>query len=800
MFRNYFKVAVRNLMRHKTISFINIFGLSIGMACTILIMVWIIDELSFDSFHKNADSIYLALHSYGNEMIGQTSVLLAQTLKDELPEVINSTNFAQYPESIGFLIQYGDKSFNETVGTADTNFFNVFSFKLKKGNPSTALADLNTIVITEDIAKKYFGEEEAFGKTLSVTALGQKRDLRVSGILENIPHNSHIQCQIIIPVSWFKSVIKSNFGNNYNFWNNLSMQTYIQVQNKCDIHELPLKIKECEIRHQPDKSSPIPNYSLIPLTKIHLYGNMIKFLRGFIGDIKYVRILFIIAIVILLIAGINYTNLSTALAFNRTKEVGIKKNLGASRKSLMLQFFGESFLFSFVALICAIILTKLLLPEFNQLCGKELALSFNDRNFISIILFITLITGFISGSYPALFLSSLQPIQILKRKLKSGSNNLITRKGLVVFQFAISIIIIICTIVVSDQLSFIKNSNLGFNKENIICIKMTRESNNKYEVLKNELKKSLDILSMSRSGSINSNEWNSTGDITWQGKEEKNTQTFWELNSDYDLASVFRVEMSRGRYFSEKFPTDQTNAFVINETAARLMGMKSPLNKEIQLGKKKGVIIGVTKDFHFSSFHNAIEPLIITIPEKSKQDLFFPTLAIRIKAGTQANSVASIEKTWKEQIPNVPLNYYFYDESLNAQYNSELRIETIFTYFSFLSILLACLGLFGLVSLSAEQRTKEIGIRKVLGASIPNIASILTKDFLILVLVSNLIAWPVAYYFMNKWLQDFAYRTELSWWIFILSGGIALIIALATVSSQAIKAASANPIDSLKYE
>jgi putative ABC transport system permease protein len=800
MLKNYFKIAVRNLWKHKEFSIINIAGLSIGMACTILILLWVADELSFDRFHKNADNIQLVLRGDGKEMIGQTSILLAQKLKEELPEVINSTNFAKFPESLSFLVQNGNRSFNETMGMAASNFFEVFSFKLRRGNSSTALNDLNSIVITEDIAKKYFGEEDALGKILSVTALGQKRDVRVSGILENMPSNSHIQCQIIIPTDWFKSIINANFGSNFNFWDNLSVQTYIQLKNQCDIQELSSKIKACEIKYRADQNEQTLIYSLLPLTKIHLYGNGIKFLRASLGDIKYVRIFFIIAIIVLLIAGVNYMNLSTALSFKRTKEVGIRKNLGASRKKLLFQFLGESLLLSFIALSCAIILVELLLPEFNKLSGKKLVIRFYERDFIFIASMVTIVTGIISGGYPAFFLSSFQPIQMLKGKLKLGFSGLITRKGLVIFQFALSVIIIICTIVISNQLSFIKNSNLGFDKDNIICIRMTGEANSKYDVLKNELEKNQNILIMSRSESINSNEWGSTGGVSWQGKEEKDEKNFWELYSDYDLASTFKIEMSQGRYFSKQFPTDSANAFVINEAAARVMGMKSPLNEVIQLGKKKGVIIGVTKDFHFSSFHNAIEPLIITIPENDKQKLYFRILAIRINSGSLINCVKFIEKIWKEQISNVPLNYYFYDESLNAQYSAEQRMGTIFKYFSFLSILLACLGLFGLASLSAEQRTKEIGIRKALGATIANITFILSQEFLIWIMIANIIAWPVGFYFMNKWLDDFVYRIGISWWIFILSGGISLIIALATVSFQAIKAAVANPVESLRSE
>ncbi|MGD1046413.1 MAG: ABC transporter permease [Bacteroidota bacterium] len=800
MFKNYFKIALRNLIRQKVFSSINIFGLAVGMACTILILLWVQDELSFDRFHKNAENIYLVLRGDSKEFSAVTSILLAPALKDELPEVANSTSFMPLPESMNILIQNGNNGFEENVSVADSNFFKMFSFIFRKGNPATALADPNSIVITEEIEKKYFGEEDALGKSLRITAFGKKYVMNVSGVLENMPFNSQIQGKIIIPASWFQSIVATVVGSNFDYWDNQSWQTYIQLKNQCDIQELSLKIKACEISHHPNQNAQTLNYSLLPLTKIHLYGNGIKFFRV-TGDIKYVQIFIAIAIIILLIASINYMNLSTALSLKRTKEVGIKKTVGADRKTLMLQFFGESLLISCIALGFAVLLVWLFLPEFNHLSGKKLAIRYDEPYFISITFLITLLTGIISGCYPALFISSFQPIQILKGKLKLSSGSLYTRKGLVVFQFALSTIMIICTIVVFNQLSFIRNRNLGLDKENIICIRMMGDANSKYDVLKNELQKNSDLLSISRSESINSAGWGKTGGVYWEGKQNNEEKRFWMLNTDYDLESTFKIEMSQGRFFSKQYPTDQTNAFVINEAAAKSMGMKSPLNEDIQLWTgKKGKIIGVTKDFHFASLHTAVEPLIITFPKSSEQNLFYRILSIRVKSGTLYNSLAFIEKTWKEQMTDISLDYYFYDESLNAQYSADQRMGTIFKYFAFLSIVISCLGLFGLASLSAEQRTKEIGIRKVLGASTTNITLNLSKEFLIWIIASNIVAWPIAYYFMNRWLQDFAYRINIEWWVFFLAGFSALAIALLTVGYQAVRAAMANLVESLRYE
>jgi ABC-type antimicrobial peptide transport system permease subunit len=793
MFKNYFKIAFRNLFRHKAFSFINIIGLAAGMTCTALILLWVLDELSYEKFFPNADNTYLVLRGDNSGMMAVTSKLLAPALMQEMPEIKKSTCFVQLPESYKLLIQNGDKGFEEGVILADSNFFEIFPYKFKAGNPATALSSPNSIIITEEIAKKYFGNENAIGKPLDISGFGGKTVMNINGILENIPSQSQIQSQIILSADWFKSI-----GINFDNWDDQSFQTYIQLKDNIDLSSLSSKIKLCEIENFPNQNTQNLFYSLFPLTKLHLYGNNIKFLET-TGDIEYVRIFTAIAFIILLIASINYMNLSTALSLKRTKEIGIKKTVGANRNSLIIQFLGESIILSFIAYGLSILLIELLLPEFNFMTGKKLAIRFFDLHFISLSLLIIFVTGLISGSYPALFLSSFSPVQILKGKLKVGSVNLFTRKGLVVFQFVTTVVIIICTIVVLDQLSFIKNSNIGFDKENLLCIKMTGDSNSKYEILKNEFKKNPEIISVSRSEPVSSF-LTSTTSVGWKGKSENEEKHFWVLHTDCSLSATYKFQMSLGRYFSDQFPSDKTNAYVVNEAAAKTMGLKSPLDNEINLWGREGKIIGVVKDFHFASFHTAIEPLIFNIPVDNQQASRFRVITIRFKSKAPDELISSVEKVWHEQMSGNPFDYYFYDDSLNKQYFSEIRMGIIFKYFSFISILIACLGLFGLISISAEQRTKEVGIRKVLGASVSNVSLILSKDFLILVIVSNIIAFPVAYYFMNNWLQDFAYRIDISWWMFALSGGIALVIALATVSFQAIKAATANPVESLRYE
>jgi len=787
------KITLRNLFRHKAFSFINIIGLAVGMACTILILLWVQDELSYEKFFKNADNTYLVLRGDKSGMTAVTSKMLAPALKQELPEIKKSTSFMQLPESFQFLIQNGNKGFEESVIMADSNFFRVFSYKFREGNPATALSSPNSIVITEEVAKKYFGSMNAMGRSLTVSAFGGKTIMNVSGILENIPLQSHIQRQIILPSGWFH-----NIGINFDNWGDQSFHTYIQLENNGSVQDLPFKIKQCEIKNFPNQNTSYLSYSLIPLAKIHLYGSNIKFLET-AGDIKYVQIFIAIAIIILLIASINYMNLSTALSLRRSKEVGIKKTVGANRNKLILQFLGESIILSFISYCIAILLVELLIPEFNFLTRKKLSISSFDLSFVGFSFLFIIVTGLISGSYPAFFLSSFSPIHVLKGKFKLSSWNLFTRKGLVVFQFVTTVVIIVCTIIVFNQMSFIKNSNIGFDKENLLCIRMTGEANRKFDVLKNEFMKNPDIVNICRSEPVSSSITRTTS-ITWPGKPENEEKHFWVLHTDYNLAATYKFQVILGRYFSRQFPTDKTGAFVINEAAVKSMGLKSPLNTEINVWGKNGKIIGVIKNFHFASFHTAIEPLIFKMPEDNDQAARFRVITIRFNSKTPDNLISFLEKIWDKQIAGNPFDYYFYDASLNNQYFSEIRMSTIFKYFSFLSILIACLGLFGLVTISAEQRTKEIGIRKVLGASVSNVALIISRDFLILVLISNVIAWPVAYYFMNQWLQSFAYRINIEWWIFFLAGGIALLISLITISFQAIRAAVANPVESIRYE
>ena len=641
MLKNYLKIAYRNLFRYKIFSLINVFGLAFGMASAILILLWVLDEISYDKYYANADNTYLVLRGDSDGKTAVTSKLLASALKEDYPQIEKSTNFIQLRENYSFLIQNGDKGFKESVFLAESNFFDFFSLGFEQGDAETCLAASNSIVITKDVAKKYFGTLDPIGKPLDVSGFGHKSVMNVSGIIENIPSQSHIQSQIILPSSWLASI-----GLNFDTWKDQSFHTYIQVKDNSDLDDLSLQIKQCEVKNYGDQNTNDLSYSLIPLDKIHLYGKDIRFLQS-TGDIKYVKIFLAIALIILLIASINYMNLSTALALKRAKEVGVKKTVGASKSVLIIQFFAESLLLAFIAYIFSILLVVLFLHEFNFLTGKELVIKPFEPFFLLLSIFVVVFTGFLAGSYPALFLSSFSPVQVLKGNLKLGFGNLATRKGLVVFQFAISIVITACTLIVMNQISFIRNSNLGFDKENLLCIQMTGETNNKFDVLKNELLRNPEIVNVSRSEPVSSF-LTSTTSVDWTGKSENEEKQFWILHTDCNLADVYKFEMNMGRYFSDEYPSDKTSAYVINEAAASSMGLKSPLDNEIRLWGKKGRVIGVVKNFHFASFHNAIEPLIFKIPSNDQQAGRFSIISIRFKSQKPNDLLLFFERTWQK--------------------------------------------------------------------------------------------------------------------------------------------------------
>lgn len=802
------KIAIRNLIKYKFYSFINIVGLAIGMATCLLILLFVQDELNYDRYNDKADRIYRVIADFkmgGNVFVTPNlGAPTAEALVNDFPEVEKTVRLQQGGT---WFVRYGEKSFKETsVIIADSTFFDIFTIPLLEGDPKTALIKPNTLVLSKKMASKYFGDDDPLGKTLR---LDNREDYTVTGVFKDIPSNSHFHAEFILS-------LQIDPGGSNDYWlGNMNYITYILLQKNYNYKNLeakfPLMVKKYigpellmytgnSLEDFLSKGNKAGFY-LQPLTDIHLYSDLLGELEPN-GDIKYVLIFSAIAVFILLIACINFINLSTANSSGRSKEVGIKKVLGSDRKELVKQFLTESVLMSLLAMIIALIIIVPVLPYFNNLSGKELTISYlTNYQFLIGIIILTLFIGFIAGSYPAFFISSFKPVSVLKGKLRSGTRSGYLRGSMVVFQFAASIIMIIATIIVFNQLNYIQNKKLGFNKEHSVIIHDTYILDDKVQSFKNEITKDTRIISgtvtsalpVESSGSINGTFRDGRTD-----DEKLVPMASWSV--DYDYVPTLGMEIIKGRNFSREFGSD-SNSVIINEAVAKHFEWKDPIGKRLsQYTAADGseirtyTVIGVVKNFHYESLKNSIGPVILFLRPRTSYAVF------RFKGENTAGVIDFIEDKWNEFAPGQAFQYSFMDEDFNNMYKAEQKIGDIFSTFAFLAIFIGCLGLFALAAFTAVQRTKEIGVRKVLGASVPNVLLLLTKEFLKWILIANVIAWPIAYYFMNNWLKDFAYRIEISWWVFFLAGGIALLIALFTILFQAIKAAIANPVDSLRYE
>ena len=785
MLKNYFKIALRNIKRHKGYSLINIVGLAVGMACCILILLWVQDELSYDRFHENADDIYRVIQDINFADHSTTWTItqgpLGPSLKEDFPEIINATRITDR----GFRLTYDDKSFDEEVGLTDGSIFKMFTFPLVKGDPGAALSDPFSIVLTEEMAAKYFGSEDPIGKTIKAD---NKWDFQVTGVMKNVPRNSHLQFDFLIPFV---------FGRELNYtvdnWGNSSFRTYVQLPKGIPAQDVISKISGYLFEKPTIEKD--ARLNLQPLTRIHLYSNYEY--DSAHGDITYVTLFSIIAFFILLIACINFMNLATARSGNRAKEIGMRKVAGAHKVDIIRQFYGESILLAFIALFIAMILVWLLLPFFNNLAAKELSLDVTGNLSILMgLLCIVILTGIISGSYPAFFLSAFQPVIVLKGLRLSSSKGSLFRKILVVFQFSLTILLITCTIGVYNQLNYMRNKKLGYDKEHMIYFSMRGDMREKFDTVKNELLQNPNILAVTASSNVPTYGYYFSNSLwRWEGQNPDEETLIRGVLIDFDYFKTFGMEIVEGRSFSKEFPTDATEGIMVNEESVKAMGMESPIGKRLSLGDNNFKIIGVVKNYHFRPLQQEIEPLILLYYPQYSRELF-----ARLKSDQIPQTLGYIEDVWKRFAPGLPFDYRFLDEALDRLYRSEQRIGTLFRYFSILAILISCLGLLGLASFMAEQRTKEIGIRKVLGATASNIVALLSKEFTKWVIVANAFAWPIAYFALNKWLQSYAYKTNVALWSFILSGVIALLIALLTVSYQSVKAALTNPVDSLRYE
>jgi putative ABC transport system permease protein len=783
MIKNYLKIAIRNLIRQKLYSLINITGLSIGIACFILISLWVFDELSFDRFHENKDRIY-RVNTMSDEMglVTSSSWRLGPAMIEVYPEIEAYTRLWPWSRS---LVEYQDKSFDESnFYLADPDFFRIFSFQFIYGSKDSALRDKHSVVLTSETAKRYFGDENPLGESIYIDRYDH--DFKVTGVIENIPAISSIRFDMISRVD----LMTQQRLNSWEF----TGYTCVMLNEETDEQTMDRKIHEFYREYVNADAEMYP--FLQPLTEIHLYQ------QGTPGLIKMVRYFSIIALFILLIACINFMNLRTAKATKRAIEVGIRKVVGANRRQLITQFLSESLLISLISLGIGVLLVELLLPTFNQMTMKQLQLfSGQPVNTLLFLIMTTVITGLIAGSYPAIYLSSFLPVKILKKQSYTSGFGNTSRKALTIIQFAISIGLIICVLIWNRQLHFIQNKDIGIKKDFIINVLSNQNIVSKFETYRNQLQKNKNILSVTSAASTPFNIGSYIG-INWEGHFDKEEIIMPYNMVEYDFFQTFGMKMIEGRSFSRTTATDKAEACIINESAARLMAFDSPVGKEVYFNHpafeesyKRVKIIGVVNDFHAHSLHKEITPSVFRMHEP-----FLTYIYIKIKPDYISQTIDYIGKTTNTIAPDYPFRFEFLDKTYNRLYEMEIRMNEIINIFTLLAIFISCIGLFGLASYTIEKRTKEIGIRKVLGASVLKITSMLSLEFLKWVVLANIIAWPLAWYFMRQWLDDFVYRIDISWWIFVIAAVLGLVLALLTVIFQSTKAALSNPIDALRYE
>ncbi|MFC1563322.1 ABC transporter permease [candidate division KSB1 bacterium] len=806
MIKNYIKMAFRNMMKQRAFSFINLFGLAVGMACCILILLYVKDELSYDKYHENSDNIY-RITTEGqiggaNRHFALCPGAAAPIYMEEIPEVLNFTRVInlQIQQQGQTLILYEGKSFEEEgILFVDSTFFKLFSCEFVMGDPATAINRPNTIVITEETASRIFGDENPMGKILQYNQLGEA-SFEVTGVIRNVPRNSHFSFNYLIPVSTFPPQLRLATLAS---WLNVSGYSYMLLEENADIESIEATMAEI-LENRTGQAARQYNISLKlhlqKMTDIHLNSNL-EFEHGANNDIKYIYIFSAIAAFILIIACINFMNLSTAKSSNRAKEVGMRKVFGAFKGNLITQFLSESILMALLSFILASIIVLAVLPEFNSIADKELGLaSLNNIPIIAGIIGIIAFTGIIAGSYPAFFLSAFRPVAVLKGFMSKGGG-ITFRKVLVVLQFSISIALIISTIVVLRQLEYMKNKNLGFDKEQIVVIAINDpQTVLRYRTVKQELKTNSNIIDVSYCSSVPGRSHTAPLFIPEGKTRQDGAQVFDNIFVDTDFVKTYGMEIIYGRDFSIDFPSDTAGAFIINETAANDLGWgPDAVDKELTVVIRQGItgkIVGIVKDFHSKSVKLQIEPTILMVAP-----FFTGHISIRFNTENTSETIQFIRDKFKELEPTRELDYFFLDEDFDRNYRAEERLSTIFLYFAWLAIIIACLGLFGLASFTAEQRIKEIGIRKTLGATVNNIVVQLSNDFIKWVLIANVIAWPITYYLMTTiWLVNFPYRISMSVLTFVISGLVSVLIAILTVMYQSIKAATTNPVNALRYE
>lgn len=786
MFKSILKTGLRNLWKSRGFSLLNICGLAIGMASAMIILLWVQNELSFDRYYPKIANLYQMWNrdKWDNnlECWNSTPKIMAPSLKLEFPEVEKATrvNWNQ-----NLLFNIGEKNLYSEGTMVDPDFLTMFSWPFEKGNPNTALNNPTSIVITNKLAKKLFGNGEAMGKIVKVD---NKDNFTVSGVMKDLPNNTGFSFEYLLPWSYMAA-----HGNMDSSWGNNSTRTYVQLKPNTNITALNAKIKNVTKKHSGEGQT--TEVFVYPVSELRLHG---QFTNGVPtgGRIEMVRVFVIIAIFILLIACINFMNLSTARSEKRAKEVGIRKVSGALKGSLISQFLFESVMISFIAGLFALLIVQLCIPSFNTLTRKELSIAYSDIYFWLAFFGFILFTGILAGSYPAFFLSSFRPVAVLKGSFKKVNALITPRKVLVVLQFTFAIILIICTIIIQQQIQFAQDRENGYDKSNLVFVSMAGDIEKNYKLIRDELYRDKIAVSVSKTSSPITDSWSNTWGFQWEGKSKTDKTIVNVYVSDGDMVKTSGMKIIEGRDINTtNFLTDSFAA-VINEAAVKAMGFKNPIGQNLRYDTNYHVV-GVVKDFIMESPYEPIRPIVILGPHQQ----YYNTVHIKFsKENATAKNIAGMEKIFKQYNPQYPFEYKFVDEVYAEKFVNERVTGSLAGWFSFLTIFISCLGLFGLATYMAQNRIKEIGVRKVLGASVTNITALLSKDFLKLVVLSLVIASPVAWFAMYKWLAGFTYRTPINWWVFIMAGFLAVLIAVMTVSYQAIRAALSNPAKSLRTE
>lgn len=793
MFKNYLVSAIRSLKRYKLFTLLNIFGLATGMACAVLILLWVQDERSYDKFNDNAPRLYRLVDNIAGTKAAVSPVPVAPFLKQHVAAIKDFVRL----EALASVVHVGTRTFDErNIYYTDPDLLQLFTYPLLQGDKVTALSRPDGMVITAAAAEKYFGKENAMGKVVHIDDDVKGHDYVVTGVLQDLPHNSHLQFDLLLPFTVYEHSSNYDYGNPQE-WGNFDVYTYLLLNDKMGasaLGALEQQITSIHTANDPTHTRTI--FTLQPITDIHLYSNLLLDVQGQ-GNSQSVTIFSLVALFILLIACVNFMNLSTALAGQRAKEVGLRKTVGALRVQLIIQFLGESLLLAVMALVIGVIVARALMPLFNELAGKNISIRLLDVRIIGGLLGIAGGVGLISGSYPALVLSSFKPVKVLKGIRIPGRQKAYLRNGLVVLQFSISVILMISTLIINSQLKFIRSRDMGFDKENLMYLQMPRTGDlqHNYQALKGALGEDAGITNYTLVEHLPTDLTTGTTDVTWDGKDPNKEIVFPHIGVDGNFIRTFGMHLVAGRSFEDDIPGDDKN-YILNETAVRTIGLRvsSAPGREITMNGNKGEIIGVVKDFNFKPVRQTIEPLILRHTKKGG------FLVVRTTQRKMQQNIAKLKAVFQHIYPQYPFSYGFVDQDLARLYVTEQRMGKLFNVFSIVSIIVSCLGLFGLATFVTERRIKEIGVRRVLGASAAGIVALLTKDFVKLVLAALLIAFPVAWWAMSKWLDDYVYRIHMSWWMFALSGVLAILIAFLTIGYQSIKAALSNPVKSLRTE